>query len=316
MLIRCTAVWTCVIMSIAILIFEVEPMKILRRILFILAAILLVASAGLNVYQYMTGNVTYLQNPDDIYIMEAGILQRNEAFQAGEDHVFSYDFTNEHWQELLTQYPIASIAGEGGEFARAVRLMDEYAPRLTHESNFDGSVPFEALSLLDYSLDNPRQGVNCRCKAQILNEMCLALGIYARKVWIMPYSKYDNDCHVVNEVWDSALGKWVMLDITNNQYWIDENGTPLSVLEIREKGAKRELCTPVCPGEDTSQPEKLLEKYKGSFLYIMKNMVYTQYCTEYTTGEARPIYSLVPENMPTDYEWLVSLKAVEASPIP
>ena len=46
----------------------------------------------------------------------------------------------------------------------------------------------------------------------------LALGIYARKVWIMPNSGYDSDCHVVNEVWDSTLNKWVMLDITNNQY--------------------------------------------------------------------------------------------------
>lgn len=303
-------------MSVAIFIFEVKHMKTLRRLLFILAPVLLLVSTGLNVYQYMTGNVTYLQNPDDIYIMEAGILHRNEAFQTGEDHVFSYDFTQEDWQELLAQYPIADIAGEGSEFVRAARLMDEYAPRLTHKSNFDGSVPLEALSLLAYSLDNPRQGVNCRCKGQILNEMCLALGIYARKVWIMPYSRYDDDCHVVNEVWDSSLGKWVMLDITNNQYWIDENGTPLSVLEIREKGARRELCTPVCPGEDTSQPEKLLEKHKGSFLYIMKNMVYTQYCAEYTAGEARPIYSLVPKNMPTNYEWLVSLKAVEASPVP
>lgn len=79
------------------------------------------------------------------------------------------------------------------------------------------------LALLAYSLDNNSHGINCRSKAQILNEMCLALGIYARKVWIMPSSMYDTDCHVVNEVWDTALQKWVMLDVTNNQYWVDEN---------------------------------------------------------------------------------------------
>ena len=130
----------------------------------------------------------------------------------------------------------------------------------------------------------------------------------------MPLSPYDHDCHVVNEVWDSGLNKWVMLDITNNQYWVDENGVPLSVLEIRQKGAEQAFCTPVCPGDDTTNLKKLQEKYMGNFVYIMKNMVYTEYCAEYGVGETQPFYLLFPDNLETEYEYIIDLTSVNCAP--
>ena len=47
----------------------------------------------------------------------------------------------------------------------------------------------------------------------------------------MPYSPYDFDNHVVVEIYDK---KWIMLDPTIDGIFIDENRTPLSLLEIRE----------------------------------------------------------------------------------
>ncbi len=283
----------------------------------IVLGVLLLASLGLNVYHYLTGSVSYLQDIDEIYVMEAGILRNNLEFAPGEDYSFVYDFDHEDYPVLLERYGLAETAGDGSEFEKAMRLMDEYSSRLTHESWYDNHVEMKALDLLEYSLDNPKQGINCRSKAQILNEMCLALGIYSRKVWIMPYSPYDTDCHVVNEVWDSALGKWVMLDITNNQYWVDGNGTPLSVLEIRGMGAKQEFCTPVCPGESTdlASLHSLREKHAGSFVYIMKNMVYTEYCREYTVGEVLPVIRLSHESMAGKRDIQLAAEAVERSPM-
>ena len=228
---------------------------------------------------------SYLQTTEQIYIMEAGILRNNLEFASGENYEIYYDFENEEYPQLIKEYGIDKIAGDGTEFEKALRLMDTYAPRLYHQSYYDNSIEMNALSLLAYSLDNRSQGINCRNKAQILNEMCLALGIYARKVWIMPNSGYDNDCHVVNEIWDPQLNKWIMLDITNNEYWVDENGTPLSVLEIRYKGAMQEFCTPIQPGDKMDRLEELKEKYIADYLYIMKNMTYMQYCDYYTVGE-------------------------------
>ena len=278
-------------------------------------ATLLLASIGLNAYLTFGGFDSYLQNTDEIYIMEAGILRNNLEFTPDGTLELTCDFDHEDYVQLLESYNIAEIAGEGSEWEQALRLMDEFASRLNHKSDYDNHVEMTALALLEYSLDNKDQGINCRSKAQILNEMCLALGLYARKVWIMPNSGYDNDCHVVNEVWDSTLNKWVMLDITNNQYWVDETSTPLSVLEIREKGAMREFCTPVRPGDSLTALETLKEKYIGDFLYIMKNMTYMQYCDCYTVGESENIYLLFPENLDTEHELMISEDAVMRSPI-
>lgn len=289
--------------------------KCLARIFMIALSVLLLVSVGINIYFVFWGFDSYLQSTDEIYIMEAGILRNNLNFADGEDIVLSYDFDHPDYSVLISTYGIDDIAGTGTEFERASRLMDEFAPRLTHKSDFDNQVEMTALSLLEHSLDNKDHGINCRCKAQILNEMCLALGIYARKVWIMPNSGYDNDCHVVNEVWDTELNKWVMLDITNNEYWVDESGTPLSVLEIRQKGAMREFCTPVQVGDRTDNLEQLKEKHIGDFLYIMKNMVYMEYCDRYTVGESDTFYLLFPENLDTDYDTIISLDACEQSPM-
>ena len=281
----------------------------------ILLALLFAASIGLNIYLGFFSDVSYLQSTDEIYIMESGMLRNQLDYVVGEDYDFTYDFDNPEYPALLGQYGVAETAGEGGEFEKAMKLMDEYAPRLTHESWYDNHVEMNALALLGYSLDNPSQGINCRSKAQILNEMCLALGIYSRKVWILPNSVYDNDCHVVNEVWDSTYNKWIMLDITNNQYWVDENGTPLSVTEIREKGAMQEFCTPVCPDDKLSDLEGLKKKYTADFLYIMKNMMYFYCCDVQTVGETERKYMLFPENLDTDYEYLISEESWGKSPI-
>lgn len=275
----------------------------------------LLISIGFNIYQAYFGWDSYLQDTDEIYIMEAGIISNNLEFKEGTDYELQYDFSHEDYQTLKSKYELESTAEEGTEFERALRLMDEYAPRLTHKSNYDNSTNLSALDLLEYSLNNKSHGINCRAKAQILNEMCLSLGIYSRKVWIMPYSKYDGDCHVVNEVWDSTLNKWVMLDITNNEYWVDENNTPLSVLEIRSKAALREFCTPVEVGDKTSNLQKLKDKNIGDFIYIVKNMVYMEYCTEYTVGESKEIYLLMPQNIPSKYELIISKNSIDCSPI-
>jgi len=277
----------------------------------------LCVSIGFNIYQcvWSIKYESYLQSTENIYIMEAGILRNNLEFHDGADYDFQYNFSHENYKHLKSKYNLENTAKSGTEFERALRLMDEYAPRLTHKSDYDNRISQSSIELLEYSLDNKNHGINCRAKAQILNEMCLSLGIYARKVWIMPYSDYDTDCHVVNEVWDSSLGKWVMLDITNNTYWVDENNAPLSILEIRSKLALREFCTPVEVGQGTDDLQKLKDNNIGNFLYIAKNMAWLEYCTEYMVGESEKYYILLPQNMPTEYDLLISTNSIHCSPI-
>ena len=92
---------------------------------------------------------SYLQRTDEIYTMEAGILRRNLDFAEGEDVLFSYDFTHSDYAVLISQYGIGEIAGSGTEFEKAMRLMNEFSPRLRHQSSFDNSVEMTALTLLE-----------------------------------------------------------------------------------------------------------------------------------------------------------------------
>ncbi|WP_310604892.1 transglutaminase domain-containing protein [Anaerosporobacter sp.] len=292
--------------------------KHIQKIIVMVLVIALIASVGVNVYLLIgddTSSRSYLENPNQIYIMESGILSNNLDYGVGEDIALQYDFDKEEYAQLINQYKINDIAKTGTEFEQVKNLMNEFSRRLYHYSNYDNHIDMNAIALLEYSLDNKKNGINCRSKSQILNEMCLALGIYARKVWIMPYSNYDTECHVVNEIWDTSLNKWIMFDITNNQYWVDDKGMPLSILEIREKGALQEFCTPIIPGESLSDLKKIKEQHMSEFIYIMKNVVYTEYCDTYTTGESEKYYVLMPENIKTDYEYLISEKAVQSSPI-
>ena len=66
--------------------------------------------------------------------------------------------------------------------------------------------------------------------------------IPARRVWIMPCSPYDTDNHVVTEIYDNSLRKWIMLDVTSGGYFTDAAGVPLSVVEIRGKFSLNEVC--------------------------------------------------------------------------
>ena len=205
----------------------------------------------------------------------SGILFHNQTFGSGNgETVICYDFSCPEFTRLREKYRLEEIAGKGTDFARAKRLMHYLAPRLHHSSWYDNHVPCNAWDLLAYSLDNPEQGINCLNKAKILAECCMAVGISARRVSIMPYSPYDFDNHVVTEVYDRGLKKWIMLDPTTDGYFVDEQKIPLSLLEIRHKFANDAFVTFVLSTSNLRNLEKLREKYAYYNAYICKNLFY------------------------------------------
>lgn len=213
-----------------------------------------------------------------------GILFNNSEFAEGTEDRFSYKFDCTEFEVLKQEYKIQEIVGNGTSFEKAVNLTRYFAPRLVHDGNFDNHINCNALELLRYSLNKPSCGINCLNKSKILQESCLALKIPARRVWIMPYSPYDLDNHVVTEIYDSALSKWVMLDVTSNGYFTDAAGLPLSVIEIRQKFALNEVCNFIktvseCAEVFSNKEAEALycERYfaKNSFWYAVdKNNAY------------------------------------------
>ena len=226
----------------------------------------------------------------------SGILFQNQEFEGGNSEEIVYEFDCPEFDQLRNQYGLPGIAGEGSDFVRAKRLMHYLAPRLTHSSWYDNHIECNALRLLEYSLDKPDQGINCLNKAKILVECCLAAGIYARRVRIMPFSPYDFDNHVVAEIYDRALEKWIMLDPTTDGYFIDEAKTPLSLLEMRKRFANAEFITFVHSADSLKDAEKLRIRHLETNMYICKNLFYFQVEQYSTFGEKGSFLQFVPRH--------------------
>ena len=252
----------------------------------------------------------------DIY---SGMLFHNQEFESGNAEDIIYEFECPEFEELRTKYNLVEIAGNGSDFVRAKRLLHYLAPRLTHSSWYDNHIECNALQLLEYSLDNPEQGINCLNKSKILVECCMALGIYARRVIIMPSSPYDFDNHVVAEIYDRTLEKWIMLDPTTDGYFIDETKTPLSLLEMRSKFANAEFITFVLSTDSLKDVQKLRTKHLDTNMYICKNLFYFEIEQYSTFGEKDSYLHFVPphysikrtrqanlkyriDNLPAEYE--------------
>lgn len=226
----------------------------------------------------------------------SGILFHNQNFAKGNREQIRYDFSCPEFIELKEKYALEEIAGRGSDFQRAKRLLHYLAPRLAHSTWYDNHIPFNALALLEYSLDNPEQGINCLNKSKILEECCLALGIYARRVFIMPYSPYDFDNHVVTEIFDREMNKWIMLDPTTDGYFVDGNKTPLSLLEMRERFAKAEFVTFALSTDTLRNLNRLREKYVEENAYICKNLFYFIVDQECRFDDSDHCLRFCPEN--------------------
>lgn len=238
-------------------------------------------------------NLAYHQQLATIY---NGILFHNQNFEAGQDNEITYRFDCPEYDELREKYNLENIAGTGSEFARARRLLFHFAPRLTHSPWYDNHIEINPLKLLEYSLDNAEHGINCYNKSKILAECCLALGIYARRVFIMPYSPFDCDNHVVNEIYDRELDKWIMLDLSFGAYFVDENRTPLSLLEMRERSANNQFLACVTENDSLDDLDALREAHSYAISYFPKNLFYFRLDKVNKFGEGDDYLTVCPEH--------------------
>ena len=99
----------------------------------------------------------------------------------------------------------------------------------------------------------------------------------------------------------------------NVQFREDGNETPLSIIEVREKLANQQFCTPINITDKQSDLKNVLDDNYDNFLYIAKNMVYLEYMVNNAAGES-DVYTLMPENLDKPYDFLISEKAVKSPP--
>ena len=229
-----------------------------------------------------------LESQRELWNIYCGILFHLGKWAEGEALSFTYRFDCPEYAELLARYPVEKTAGKGSGFVRALRLCRWLHPRLRHQGDYDNHIPCNSLALLGYCFEKEDVGINCVNKAKILAECCLALGIPARRVYAYPLSPYDMDNHVMTEVYDTSLKKWMLLDPTTGAYFADGAGVPLSAAEVRAGMAAYRPVTAVLRGQSVKEIKALFMRNLagGENAYYAKNMAYLMADRVNTFGEA------------------------------
>ena len=130
-------------------------------------------------------------------------------------------------------FKLDSVAGTGDELSKIKNILTFIHNKIKHDGQHNNPEHLNSIALAEACKDGSR-GLNCRGLATVLNECYLAMGFKSRFITCMP-KKYISDCHVINAVYSKTLDKWVWVDPTQNAWVMDENGTMLSIPEVRER---------------------------------------------------------------------------------
>ena len=139
-------------------------------------------------------------------------------------------------REIMDYFMLDTLyRADATTWEKALAISKFVATNIPHDQPKDSPKHPNAIDLWKYSQEvNP--GFNCRMHAILNYELMQAAGLTARYVTCLPQDRNDQDCHVVNEVWLPELGKWDFIDSDmDGHYCTDKEGTPLNLLEMRQK---------------------------------------------------------------------------------
>ena len=190
---------------------------------------------------------------------------------ARQDILFRYQPKESKNLRMVRDYfKLDSIAGQGDELSKIINLLHFAHDNIRHDGSNQAFAELDAIDLYNY-YKTTGKGVNCRQLAISLCEMYLSMGIPARYVTCMPADSLDYECHVINSVWSEQLQKWLYIDPTMDAWVTDDNGTLLSIAEVRERlinGQPLVLCETANWNHESQQTkEYYLETYMAKNLY-------------------------------------------------
>ena len=190
---------------------------------------------------------------------------------ARQDILFRYQPKESKNLRMVRDYfKLDSVVGQGDELSKIINLLHFAHDNIRHDGGNQAFAELDAIDLYNY-YKTTGKGVNCRQLAISLCEMYLSMGIPARYVTCMPADSLDYECHVINTVWSEQLQKWLYIDPTMDAWVTDENGTMLSIAEVRERLINDQplvLCETANWNHESQQTkEYYLETYMAKNLY-------------------------------------------------
>lgn len=202
------------------------------------------------------------------------VLRKSNAYNM-EDKTeipsFAYQPKEHPNLQLVREYfQLDTIPGKDNELEHIKNLLHFAHDNIRHDGSNRTVCEYDAIDLYNY-YHATGKGVNCRMMAISLCDMYLAMGYKARVVTCLPADPYDYECHVINTVWSETLHKWLYIDPTMDAWVMDENGTMLSIAEVRERLIDKRplvLCETANWNHESPQTkEYYLETYMAKNLY-------------------------------------------------
>lgn len=239
------------------------------------------------------------------------ILQKASGYarNARRDTLPEFTYMNPNNRDLVRvrqYFNLDSVAGAGDEISKIKNLLTFIHNKIRHDGQHGNPPQKNAIELTEACKDGSR-GLNCRGLATVLNECYLAMGFKSRFITCLP-KVYISDCHVINAVYSNTLDKWVWVDPTNNAWVMDENGTLLSIQEVRERLRDGR---PVVLNEEANwnnkskvTKEEYLENYMAKNLYCIECSDRSEFNTEtrYQGKQTFPQYPILcPDGFVPDY---------------
>ncbi|MGM9861338.1 MAG: transglutaminase-like domain-containing protein [Muribaculaceae bacterium] len=173
--------------------------------------------------------------------------------------------------ELRRVLNLDSVCAGGDELSKIKRLTTFVHNYIHHNGSRPLNCERNALAMVE-ACGGGKGELNCRGMAILLNECLLSMGIPSRYITCYPKVMID-DCHVINSVWSSQLGRWIWMDPSFNAWVSDENGELLGQREVRQRIIEGK---PLVLNEEANHYDG--KTYKGWYLdhYMTKNL----YCIE------------------------------------
>jgi hypothetical protein len=216
------------------------------------------------------------------------------------ENPFNYESKDSKCLSVVREYfKLDSVAGQGDELSKIINLLHFAHDNMRHDGNNRAFAEMDAIDLYNYCKTTGR-GINCRQLAISLCEMYLSMGIPARYVTCMPADPLDFECHVINTVWSEQLQKWLYIDPTMDAWVMDENGTMLSIAEVRERLINDQplvLCETANWNHESQQTkEYYLDYYMAKNLYYFVCKKYSRFNPEsdYRPNPAEEDIRLIP----------------------
>lgn len=135
------------------------------------------------------------------------------------------------YSELIAKYELEAVAGCGNNSEKIRNILD-WLTTNTHYCGVGANLtPDDSIKILKASYQRDfKHATNCRQRAIVFADICIALGI---KVYpIMLLSKSSWFCHFIVHVFIPELDKWVAYDPSFGVRFLYEKA-PINVFELR-----------------------------------------------------------------------------------